>query len=399
MEPIKIVDNIYWVGAVDYDIRDFHGYLTPKGSSYNAYLIIDDKITLIDTVKHGFEEELLSRVAKIVDPTKIDQVVSNHAEMDHSGGLPEILKTIGIEKPVYASKLGVQALGAQFQNAGLNLQAVGEKLSVGQQDLHFVETRMIHWPDSMFSFLPGPGILFSQDGFGFHLASTQRFDDELDEHFWGPLAINYFANILTLYTAPISKILEKAVSSGLLGQTKIICPDHGLIWRKDPGRIVALYQEWVQQKPKNKAVIVFDTMWHSTEFMARELTDALASLGVEAKYQSLKNVHRSQAVTECYEAAAIVVGSPTINNQMYPSVADFLQYAKGLKFQNKIGASFGSYGWSGEAPKLIQAELATMGYALPSPEIRYRWVPLEKDLGPIRDLAKTLAEAIKKAVG
>jgi flavorubredoxin len=318
--------------------------------------------------------------------------------MDHSGGIPEIMKTIGVSKPVYASKLGVQALQSQFQGAGLNLKAVEDKLSIGKQELHFVETRMIHWPDSMFSFLPNLGILFSQDGFGLHLASPQRFDDELGENIWGPLALNYFANILTLYSAPIAKILEKAVSSGLIAQTKIICPDHGLIWRKNPGRIVELYAEWVQQKPKNKAVIVFDTMWHSTEFMARELTDCLTNLGVEAKYQNLKNVHRSQAVTECYEAAAIIVGSPTINNQMYPSVADFLNYAKGLKFQNKIGAAFGSYGWSGEAAKLVQAELATMGYALPAPEVRYRWVPLEKDLGPIRELGKTVAEAIKKAV-
>jgi flavorubredoxin len=398
MEPIKIVDNVYWVGAVDYDIRDFHGYLTPKGSSYNAYLIIDEKITLIDSVKHGFEEELLSRVSKIVDPQKIDQLVSNHAEMDHSGGIPEVMRAIGLNKPVYASKLGVQALGGQFQNASLNLNAVGDKLSLGKQELQFVETRMIHWPDSMFSFLPGPGVLFSQDGFGFHLASPQRFDDELSEDFWGPLAINYFANILTLYTAPIAKILEKAVSSGLIGQTKIICPDHGLIWRKNPGRIVELYSEWVQQKPKNKAVIVFDTMWHSTEFMARELTDRLYNLGIVARYMSLKNVHRSQAATECYEAAAIIVGSPTINNQMFPSVADFLQYAKGLKFRNKIGGAFGSYGWSGEAPKLVQAELASMGYELPSPEVRYHWVPLEKDLEPIRQFAETIAAAIKKAV-
>jgi flavorubredoxin len=398
MEPIKILENIYWVGAVDYDIRDFHGYLTPHGSTYNAYLIIDDKITLIDTVKHGFEEELLSRVAKIVDPKKIDQVVSNHAEMDHSGGLPEIMKTIGLEKTVYASKLGVQALGGQFQGAGLKLQAVSDKLSLGKQELNFLETRMIHWPDSMFSFLPNCGLLFSQDGFGLHLASPQRFDDELGENVWGPLALNYFANILTPYTAPISKILDNVVSSGLAAQIKIICPDHGFIWRKDPGRIMGLYSQWVQQKPKNKAVIVFDTMWHSTEFMARELADTLRVAGVEAKYQSLKNTHRSQVVTECYEAGAIIVGSPTINNQMFPSVADFLNYAKGLKFKNKIGGAFGSYGWSGEAPKLVQNELTSMGYTLPAPEVRYKWVPLEKDLNEVKQLGQTIAQALAKVI-
>ena len=171
MEPIKISDNVYWVGAVDYDIRDFHGYLTPHGSTYNAYLVVDKKITLIDTVKHGFEDELLSRVAKVVDPPKIDQVVSNHAEMDHSGGLPGVMRAIGLEKPVYCSSMGVKNLGGQFKDAGLNLVAVGENLDLGSDSLVFLETRMIHWPDSMFSLLPSQGILFSQDGFGLHLAT------------------------------------------------------------------------------------------------------------------------------------------------------------------------------------------------------------------------------------
>ncbi|MDR1657148.1 MAG: flavodoxin domain-containing protein [Deltaproteobacteria bacterium] len=396
MEPIKITENIYWVGAVDYDIRDFHGYLTPRGSTYNAYLIVDKKITLIDTVKHGFEDELLSRVAKIVDPTKIDQVVSNHAEMDHSGGLPGVMKAIGLEKPVYASTLGVKNLGGQFKDAGLNLKAVEGKLDLGSEELVFLETRMIHWPDSMFSFVPAQGVLFSQDGFGLHLATPERFDDQISEEIWGPLALNYFANILTPYTGQIAKLIEKVAADGLIPQIKIICPDHGFIWRQNPGRALELYSAWVQQKPKRKAVIVFDTMWHSTEYMARELADYLYTQGIETRYYSLKNQHRSAVATECYDAAAIMVGTPTINNQMFPSVADLLCYLKSLKMKNKIGASFGSYGWSGEGAKLVQAELKTMGYELPSDEVRVQWVPQEKDLASLKALGLTVAEAVKK---
>ena len=396
MEPIKITDNIYWVGAVDYDIRDFHGYLTPHGSTYNAYLIVDKKITLIDTVKHGFEDELLSRVAKVVDPTKIDQVVSNHAEMDHSGGLPGVMRAIGIEKPVYCSSMGVKNLGGQFKDAGLNLVAVGENLDVGSDSLVFLETRMIHWPDSMFSLLPSQGILFSQDGFGLHLATPERFDDQISEEVWGPQAINYFANILTPYTVQISNLLKKVGELGLLPKIKIICPDHGFVWRQNPGRIVELYSKWVQQKPSRRAVVVYDTMWHSTEHMARELTDHLYSQGIETRYYCLKNQHRSAVATECYEAGAILVGTPTINNQMYPSVADLLCYLKSLKFKNKIAASFGSYGWSGEGAKLVQAEIKTMGWDVPADEVRVQWVPKENDLAPLKALGTTVAEALKK---
>jgi flavorubredoxin len=179
MEPIKIVDNVYWVGAVDYDIRDFHGYLTPKGSTYNAYLIVDKEITLIDTVKHGFEDELLSRISKVVDPKKITRIISTHAEMDHSGALPGIVRAIGAEKPVYASAIGVKNLAGQFHGEGLNLQAVDKEMKLGALSLQFLETRMVHWPDSMFSFIPELGILFSQDGFGLHYSSVERFDDEI----------------------------------------------------------------------------------------------------------------------------------------------------------------------------------------------------------------------------
>jgi flavorubredoxin len=385
---------------VDYDIRDFHGYLTPKGSTYNAYLVVDEKVTLIDTVRHGFEDELLSRVSQVLDPKRIDQVVSNHAEMDHSGALPGIMKAIGADKPVYASAMGVKNLHGQFPGEGLNLKDVAkEHPASGKLSFQFVDTKMIHWPDSMFAFVPELGVLFSQDGFGLHYASTERFDDQVPAGLLRRLAVNYFANILTPYTAQIAKLLENVRSSGLLDKVRIICPDHGIVWRKDPGSIVELYARLVSQKPSRKAVVAFDTMWHSTERMARELTDALGALGLETAYLSLKNCHRSEVATEAYEAAAVLIGTPTINNQMFPSVADLLCYLKSLKMKNKIGAAFGSHGWSGEGAKLVQAELGALGWNLPSPEVRVQWVPGEKELQPMKELAKAVAAEVDKLQG
>ena len=398
MEPVKIVDNIYWVGAVDYGIRDFHGYQTYNGSTYNAYLIVDEKIALIDGVKKDLAPELLSRVSKIVDPAKIDYVISNHAEMDHSGALPEIMRAVGVEKPLYCSKMGEKALRAQFPQAQLNLKPVanGETLKLGQYSLSFLETRMIHWPDSMFSFCPEAGILFAQDGFGMHLATSRRFDDEVASNVWGYEALKYFANILTPYTAPIGKLLENLASGGLLAQVKIICPDHGLIWRSNLSEIVSRYSRWVKQEPFRKAVVVYDSMWRSTDCMAHTLADALSVEGVLTRLMDLKKDHRSKVVTEIYDSGAVLVGSPTLNNDMYPTVAELLCYMRGLKFQNKIGAAFGSYGWSGEAPKMVQAALNEMKYQLPAPEVRIQWVPEENSMEPLRAMAKTIAGALPK---
>ncbi len=398
MEPVKIVDNVYWVGAVDYGIRDFHGYQTYNGSTYNAYLIVDEKITLIDAVKKDLAPELLSRVSQIVDPGRIDYVISNHAEMDHSGALPEIMRAVGLEKPLYCSKMGEKALKAQFRGVEFNLRPVasGDTLKLGRHSLSFLETRMIHWPDSMFSFCPEPGILFSQDAFGMHLATSRRFDDEVGRNIWGYEALKYFANILTPYTVPIGKAIEGVKSSGLLSKVKIICPDHGLIWRSNPAEIVERYAHWVKQEPTRKAVVVYDSMWRSTDCMAHTLADALSVEGVLTRLMDLKKDHRSKVVTEIYDSGAVLVGSPTLNNDMYPTVAELLCYMRGLKFQNKIGAAFGSYGWSGEAPKMVQAALNEMKYQLPAPEVRIQWVPEENSMEPLRAMAKTIAGALPK---
>jgi len=392
MKPVEIAEGIYWVGAIDWNIRDFHGYSTYQGSTYNAYLIMDDKITLIDTVKKPFADELLANIGQIVDPKKIDYVISNHTEMDHSGGLPRVMHKVGEDKPLYCSKMGHKNLSRHFPQAW-NYQPVedGGELNLGKRTLTFMETRMLHWPDSMFTYVNGDNILFSSDGFGQHYAGLERFDDQVGDAIM-PHAKKYFANILLLYSPLILKLVNKVTEMGLA--IDMICPDHGIIWRTDPSKIIKAYVEWSEQKPKRKAVVVYDTMWHSTEAMADAIINGLGEAGVDARPFHLRADHRSDVITEVLDAGAVVVGSPTLNNGLFPTVSDFLTYLKGLKPKNKVGAAFGSYGWSGEAVKLVTRELEEMGVDMVTPGIRIQYVPDEKGLEACRELAKTIAAAL-----
>jgi flavorubredoxin len=392
MKPVEIAEGIYWVGAIDWNIRDFHGYSTYQGSTYNAYLIMDDKITLIDTVKKPFADELLANIGQIVDPKKIDYVISNHTEMDHSGGLPRVMHKVGEDKPLYCSKMGHKNLSRHFPQAW-NYQPVedGGELTLGKRTLTFMETRMLHWPDSMFTYVNGDNILFSSDGFGQHYAGLERFDDQVGDAIM-PHAKKYFANILLLYSPLILKLVNKVTEMGLA--IDMICPDHGIIWRTDPSKIIKAYVEWSEQKPKRKAVVVYDTMWHSTEAMAGAIINGLGEAGVDARPFHLRADHRSDVITEVLDAGAVVVGSPTLNNGLFPTVSDFLTYLKGLKPKNKVGAAFGSYGWSGEAVKLVTRELEEMGVDMVTPGIRIQYVPDEKDLEACRELAKKIAAAL-----
>jgi flavorubredoxin len=389
MKAAEITKGIYQVGAIDWNIRDFHGYSTHLGTTYNAYLIMDEKITLIDTVKRDFADELLENVSQIVDPKKIDYVISNHTEMDHSGGLARVMHRIGENKPLYCSKLGHKNLSKHFQQKW-NYQPVedGSQLSIGNRTLVFMETRMLHWPDSMFTYAKEDKILFSSDAFGQHYAGLERFDDQMGEEIM-PHAKKYFANILLLYSPLILKVVEKVKKIGL--DIRMICPDHGIIWRKDPVKIVDAYVEWSRQKPKRKAVVVYDTMWHSTEMMGEVIVDALGQQGVDAKPMHLRKWHRSDIITEVLDCGAIIVGSPTLNNGLFPTVSDFLAYMKGLKPQNKIGAAFGSYGWSGEAVKMITAELEEMKFKMIGPGIKVQYVPDKEATQACQELGKKIA--------
>jgi len=394
MKPVEIAEGIYWVGVIDWNIRDFHGYSTYQGSTYNAYLIMDDKITLIDTVKKPFADELLANIGEIVDPKKIDYVISNHTEMDHSGGLPRVMHKVGEDKPLYCSKMGQKNLSRHFAQAW-NYQPVedGGQLNLGKRTLTFMETRMLHWPDSMFTYVNGEGILFSSDGFGQHYAGLERFDDQVGEAIM-PHAKKYFANILLLYAPLILKLVDKVTEMGL--SIRMICPDHGIIWRTDPSKIIKAYVDWSEQKPRRKAVVVYDTMWHSTEAIAEAIVNALGEEGVDARPLQLRTNHRSDVITEVLDAGAVVVGSPTLNNGLFPTVSDFLTYMKGLKPKNKIGAAFGSYGWSGEAVKLVTKELEEMGFSIIEPGVRVQYVPDDKAMDACRELAKKIAAALPK---
>ncbi len=394
IEPIEIADGIFWVGAVDWNIRDFHGYSTNRGTTYNAYLIMDEKVTLIDTVKREFAGQLVGKISQIIDPKRIAYVVSNHTEMDHSSGLERLMHRIGEDKPIFCSQVGGKSLPLHFsQNWNYRPVENGEVLSLGKRTLTFMETRMLHWPDSMFSYLNEDRILFSSDAFGQHYAGPERFDDQIGEPIM-PHAKKYFANILMPYSPLIIKLVNKVTEMGLV--LDIVCPDHGIIWRKDPSKIIQAYVDWSQQQPRRKALVIYDTMWHSTEAMAHAIVEILNQQAVSAKPMHLRSWHRSDIITEVLDAGAVIVGSPTLNNGLYPTMSDFLTYLKGLKPKNKIGAAFGSYGWSGESVKLLNTHLEEMKIEVIDPGVRVQYIPDEKDFEACSEMAMKIALALPK---
>ncbi len=395
MKPIQIAKGIYDVGVNDWNIDDFHGYSTPLGTSYNAFLIVDDKIALVDTVKKPFADQLIANISEIIDPRKIDVVISNHTEMDHSGSLARVMHRIGEDKPLYCSKMGAKNLAKHFSQQW-NYHAVkeGEELSLGSRTLTFLETRMLHWPDNMFTYVKEDKILFSSDAFGQHYAGFEKFDDVVGEAIM-PHAQKYYANILMLYAPHTLKLMDKVAELGL--EFDMICPDHGIIWRKDPGKIINAYVEWSKQTAKRKAVVVYDTMWHSTEKMADAIAAGLSSEGIAVRPMYLRKWHRSDIMTDVLDAKAVIVGSPTLNNNLFPTISDFMTYMKGLKPLNKIGAAFGSYGWSGEAPKMITAELEAMKFDIIE-SVRHQYIPDGNALEASFELGRAVGRAIKEQV-
>ena len=394
---IQVAEGVYWVGAIDWGIRNFHGYATSRGTTYNAYLVLADKTTLIDTVKAPFRDEMLLRIASVIDPGRIDYIVSNHAEMDHSGCLPTVAAAVGPEK-VFASRQGAAALRAHF-GEGLEITEVadGEQLDLGSDRLSFFETKMCHWPDSMVSYLHGAELLFSQDAFGMHLAGSKRFDDELPDWLLDHELAKYYANILMPLAAPIRKALDKLTGAGL--SFRIVAPDHGPIWRAKFPHVLDRYDRWSRGERANKAVVVYDTMWHSTERMARAVADGLAAEGTAVQVMPLSACHRSDVASELLDAGALLVGSPTLNNTIFPTVADVLCYLKGLKPKGLIGAAFGSYGWSGEAPKQLAAALDGMSVEQVAEPLRVKYVPAAADLEACFQLGRQTAARLTEAYG
>ncbi len=394
LKAIKISESVYWVGAIDWNVRNFHGYNTSRGTTYNAFLIIDEKITLVDAVKKGFFDEMKSRISSIIDPEKIDYFISNHSEPDHTGTLPQVIADFKPEK-LYASKMGVRALNAHYE-LDMELTPVkdNERISIGKKHISFIETKMLHWPDSMFSYLEEEKVLFSQDAFGMHLASSERFGGELNWDILKRQAESYYANIITLYSPHILNLLDKIEASGM--QIDVIAPDHGPVWKGDEKftRLLKLYQKWASRDLDKKVVIIYDTMWNATETMARYIADGIKSSGVKVEVMCLSTSARSDIADELLDAAGVVIGSATLNNNMLPSIADILTYIKGLKFNTPYAAVFGSYGWSGEAVKQISESIEEMGSEIIG-SVRVQYTPKEKTKKLCFELGEQIAEKTK----
>lgn len=392
LNAIEISPKVWWVGGIDWNERLFHGYTTERGITYNAYLIMDEKITLIDTCKATFADELVQRISQVVDPAKIDVVITNHVEMDHSGSLPVIHK-IAPNAEIYASAgAGVNELRAHF---GIEATPVktGDTLCIGERTLSFVTTPMVHWPDNMVTYSDVDKILFSNDAFGQHFATTKRFDDENDMCEVMKQAKKYYANIVWPYGMQAGRAL--AAVKGL--ELKIIAPSHGCIWRSHIDEIIAKYEEWTTYQTQEKAVVVFDSMWHSTESMAREICDAFIAEGISAQLIDVKSTHISDIMLYMCDAKYVAVGSPTLNSNMLPTVASFLTYMRGLspKNEQRIGLAFGSYGWAPLGPKQVYAELENAKFQLPVPVVAQQWVPSEENLAELQGTVRKMIEAAR----
>lgn len=391
MQSVEIKPNVYWVGGIDWDLRNFHGYVTPRGSTYNSYLIIDDKITLIDTVKHYLADEMLDRIRAVVDPEEIDYVLVNHVEMDHSGSMPMVMEVAPNASIVTTSK-GKKALEMHYgKDWEYMIVKTGDELKTGSRTLKFVETPMVHWPDNMVTYVPEDGLLLSNDAFGQHIASTERFVDEMGWDIVREEAASYYANIVFPYGDQVNKALDVVETLPL----EMIAPSHGLIWRSHLTELLREYRKWAGNETDRKALIVYDTMWGSTKEMALALQEGLEACGVPVTMKSLQTNHISQIVPHVLTARLVLVGSPTINNGMLPTVAAFLTYTKGLRPKKRTGFAFGSYGWGGQGAREVASVLKDMGWKMPEETVNLQYVPGKDDLANLKEIGSRLARAIE----
>ncbi len=393
----KINDRVRWVGKTDWELRRFHGeeYSTHRGSSYNAYLVEDERIALIDTVWQPFAAEFVEKLQQEVDLDRIDYIVANHAEIDHSGALPELMKRIP-GTPIYCTANGIKSLrGHYHQDWNFVPVKTGDRLNLGQRELIFVEARMLHWPDSMFSYLTGDNILFSNDAFGQHYASEFRYNDQVDSAELFQEAIKYYANILTPFSRLVEQKIGEVVQLNL--PISMICPSHGIIWRDNPLQIVSKYLEWAKDYRENQVTIVYDTMWNSTRKMAEAIGQGIQAVRPEATVKLFNSARadKNDLITEVFKAQVLLAGSPTINRGMLSSMAAILEEIRGLGFQQKRAAAFGSYGWGGEAVKMIGAKLAEAGFELINDGLKSSWVPDAAALEACRDFGQRVAAALK----
>lgn len=397
MKPVLLKEDIFWVGAIDFNLRNFHHYSeSPQGSTYNAYLIKDEKNVLIDTVSAGHDKEMLSSISEIIDPTKIDYIICNHLEKDHSGCLDKIVEICKPEK-IFCSTLGAKYMRSQFDTTDWPIQTVKdmERINIGKRNITFLETRMLHWPDSMFSYVEEDKVLFSNDAFGQNVATSYHFVDEYPRPFLLKEMKDYYYNIILPYSPLVLKLLDRVTTLGL--SIDVIAPDHGLIFRTqdDINFLLESYKELATQPVKQKAVIVYETLWGATTKMAHAIAEGLDSVGIPFTMIDLQKNHCSVVMNELADASALIVGSSTRNNMPLTNVIGTMAHIKGLKPQNLVGASFGSYAWSGEAPNMLTENLKEMGVEVVCDPVRAFFGPNDDDFQACVMLGQKVGEALK----
>ncbi|HUH43159.1 MAG TPA: anaerobic nitric oxide reductase flavorubredoxin [Sulfurimonas sp.] len=393
----NIKGNTYLVGNVDWEIESYQGYKysTHKGTSYNAYLIKEQKNVLIDTVDAPFTEVFIRNLKNEIDLNSIDYIVINHGEKDHAGALPELMKLIP-DTPIYCTKNAVKSLRGQYhQDWNFNVVKTGDKLDLGDKELLFVEMPLLHWPDSMLCFLTKENILFSNDAFGQHYATSAIYNDLVDQ---GELLIEclkYYSNILTPYNSKVIKKIEEILSLNL--PLDIICPSHGVLWRDNPSQIIELYLKWAQDYQENQITILYDTMWDSTRHMAEAIADGIKASDESTiiKLMHLSKKDKNDVIAEVFKSKAILIGSPTVNKGVLSSIASICEVIKSLEFKNKKAASFGSYGWSGESTKIINTKLLESGFSLVNDGLKMAWNPDEDAIKECTLFAKEFSDSLK----
>ena len=393
----KIKENVSWVGKIDWELRKFHGeeYSTHRGSSYNSYLIKEGKTALIDTVWGKFSGEFVQNLKKEIPLEKIDFVIANHAESDHSGALPELMRHIP-DTPIYCTSNGVKSLtGHYHQDWNFHVVKTGDKLSLGSKELIFIEAQMLHWPDSMMSYLTHDNILFSNDAFGQHIASERMYNDLVDQAELFQEAIKYYANILTPFSALVDKKIKEVLALNV--PVDMICPSHGVIWRKDPLQIANQYLEWANAYAENQITIAYDSMWDGTRRMAEAIAKGITEEDqtVNVKLFNIARSDKNDLITEIFKSKAVLIGSPTINKGILSAVAAILEEMKGLKFMNKKAAAFGCYGWSGEAVKIMTQHLSSAGFTVVDEGLRAMWNPDTKAIEICIEYGKRVAGLFK----
>lgn len=396
---LKSNSNIFWVGAIDWAIRDFHGYIVPRGTTYNNYLILDDEITLLDTVKYDFADITIKNIKSIVDPSKIKHVVINHIENDHVTSIDRIME-LTPKATIYITDKGRKGLERFFDLSKWTIKVVktGDTLKIGKRTLLFLETPMLHWPDSMMTYIKEDKILISQDAFGQHIASSVRFDDEfVDCESMSELedaVVDYYANILMPFGQLIKTKIGEVQKLGL--DIDMIAPDHGIIWRKNPNKVVQMYLDMASGKADLKIAVIYDTMWHSTEQMTTPIMQGIKDEGVGCKVIKLRATPVSVAIKEFWRSRGCLIGTPTLNNIMYPTISEFLTYLRGLRPKNRIMGAFGSYGWGGGAVKEAYEAFKKIGLESVEPGLQVLYKPSVQDEDACYNFGREFAKKVKE---